>query len=370
MKKYFLYELKKSIIPFLIIAFAGIIMYAVPLAMENGKFSYYDLYYIGYLMFVLGAACAIMPIWMFSYKMEKRSTDLYYSLPMTKTKQLAVRYIVGFITIIAAYTAAYLLGFLITAIKYGNEPKLIYYLPLYFANIVPAYIIYSMASFAFTRANSVADGIIFIIFAALVVFMVVLLLSTFTKYGVEINREYYDDEGNTYTSTYTVTRNYLYYGKFFPFTMLDEITSVFQGLIYGHDLHTSTPFSDMSDPEAINLAVSFAIYPAISIGCTVGLFMTEHNCKAENCNQVSDSIFGYKTMLPLFLLTVCALFGKEWLFEPETLMLLFIVIAAAYALAALYKKSIKIGWKYAVVLLCAIVIGLICSVITDGIYWN
>lgn len=368
MKKYFLYELKKSLIPFIIIAFAGIIVYPVPLATASGYFRNATLDYIGYLMFVLAAACVVIPVYIFSYKMKRRSTDLYYSLPMTKTKQLTVRYISGFITIIAAYTIAYLLGFIITVIKYRSEPNLIYYLPLYFAVIIPSYIIYSISSFAFTRANSVLDGIIFIAFAMLVLFMLVLFISTFTKYTKTIYYTRDNGEGGFDTYSDVRTINNVYYYKFFPFTLLDEITCVFQYLICGYSLEASTPFSNMSDPEAINIAVSFAVYPAISIACTAGLFMTERGCKAENCNQISESVFGYKTMLPLFLLVICSLFGKEWLTESATIMLLAIVIAATYALAALYKKTFKIGWKYAVMLLCAAVIGVVCGLISGGLY--
>lgn len=366
MKKYFVYELKRCLIPFIIIAFLGILFCTFPVALSEGSYSR-CMDYLGYLSFVLGGACMIMPIWLFSYKMGKRSTDLFYSLPLTRTKQLLVHFITGFITIIAAYTIAYWLSFMMYAIKFGTNIELIYFLPLYFSVIIPAYVIYAISCFAFTRANSVFDGVVFIIFAMLAVFAVVAVISTFTSYEVTHTNEWTTDEGILKSYTYTNTENYIYYTAFFPFYALDLVTTIFEGLISNYSLSRVSPLAEGLS-EAVSISVSMGLFTVLAGLATAVMILTEHKCKAENCNQVSESVFGYKVMIPLALFAIYAVLGKYWLDDIETVVLHLIVLASAYGLTAIYKKSFKIGWKPAIAIVCSAVLGTALSFITPGLF--
>ena len=367
MKKYFTYLLKKNLIPLACFTLLFLLAYVVPIATNsysywntNQDYEYYHATYIydGNLLAVLGLLSVFIPIYLLSYKMNKRSVDMHYSLPLSKTKILVANYLTGLVLLYASYTVTYLIGFVAIALKV-RRLHLIYYLYLYLASIIPAFILYTFTAFIFTRANTVIDGIISVVGA-----MCVLALAVAAFNEV------------IYTSSW-YTRGIKGY-DFFAFAPLIHVGNFFDNAIkYGSGdiwFNTYTIYPD--DPVYSNhlyqreLAASVCqlvgdvLWFMIAIAATVGLFSSEKNSKAENCGQVSESAFCYKTQLPiyaaLFTIMFLAISGDVW-------VTLLALVFGIYVLSIIYKRTVKIGWKHAVVLGSCIVGAMILYVIIDAI---
>ena len=336
MRKYFVQLLKKNLLPLACLTLLCVIVYVVPIAAEN--YYYWNTYtthvnlYYEYLAVALGCLSVLIPIYLFSYKMNKRSVDMYYSLPISRTKILVANFLVGLIMLYVSYTIAYLLGFMVIAARVQHL-YLVYYLPLYFASLIPAFILYAVAAFVYTRANTVIDGIISVIG---VLFLLTMLFSAYDTIlrGYDVVSEVLDGE------------------KFLPFGALLQanayigrgLTTNKVGLWFSERRinHTGYRAELLSD---IYELMGDILWLLLAVAATVALIVTEKNCKAENCGQTSESIFSFKVLIPAYtaLLTILTLDNEEY-------TLLFVVLFAAFVLSVIYKRKINIGWKFAVVL--------------------
>lgn len=86
-----------------------------------------------------------------------------------------------------------------------------------------------------------------------------------------------------------------------------------------------------------------------------GFFYSEKYSKAENCGQLSESLFGYKTIIPihavgLYLFVVITEDGAAiWMSAA--------LFVAAYSLEALYRRTLKTGWRNLIVIVvCAVTV--------------
>ncbi|MCD8371955.1 MAG: hypothetical protein LUD27_01485 [Clostridia bacterium] len=361
MKKYSVYQLKKALLPFAVMAFAGLVLYFIPLTVMPDGYNFStrveNLSY--FLMAGAIAACMLMPIWSFRYKMNRRSADLYYSLPIKRLHLIIIHYLSGFAAIIAAYTAIFWLGFIVIAAKSASDGlnfSLINMLWLYLVSVVFIYAIYSLYSFAYTRANNVIDGIVFMIFATFAVTVIALLLST-VIWSKQLVEYIYPDGEITYrdSSVYYVSTEY-----YMPFMPLSVLTEHFTCLT----LNESSWYFDFSNDttyraiDNVNIIISIAVYLLLSAACSAGLILLEKRNKSENCEQNSDSLFGYKVMIPLYEFTLCAciVYGSE-------ILILLITIAAGYFVTAIWKRSLKIGWKAFIVLDVSVAVGILAGVL-------
>lgn len=255
--------------------------------------------------------------------MKKRSVDLYYALPLTHTKILLVNFLVGIIELYFIYTVAYWLGAISVILNIKESIKPIYYIPQYFATLLPLYFIYAITSFIYTRANSAGDGFAFSIlwfFAAslIMLFLVVILPSE---------------------------PAFLYPGYYLPSAPLDAATTYFQYLIAG---------DSPGGPYTIFALPGFLYTALLAAGSTAGLFLTDKNTKAENAGQISDSWFGYKVMIPIY--TVCLISMTIYLGAVNFLTVLIII--AMFVLTATFKRSMKIGKTQSIIFIASVLAGI------------
>ena len=331
MKKYFVHEVKKNAYVLGALVLVMIILYVTPLLISSPEELEHDTLHIGTLSAYAGILAVCVPVWLTQYKMKKRSIDLYYALPLTHTKILAVRYLLGLIAVFAPYTVAYWLGAFVVMAKINYAIYAVWYLPLYFSALIPIYIIYSISAFVYTRANRDIDGFMFLIFwffaLALVVFAFELL-----------------------------TRADNFYAQYFiPFEPLDVATDYFQGRIYYPEYEIY-----WSAGKKVCMALGFCITALLSAGATFGLFYTEKFAKAENAGQLSESWFGYKVMLPLYTVCLTSLCEADFYFS----VFIFLLIATGMFFAnVLYKRTIKIGKKQALIFALSLFAGIILSII-------
>lgn len=370
MRNYFKYEVKKSLPQFLILFVLFFVIYVIPTATTNfgNWWQYQDNeaeFGLEILSFGLIASCLIVPIFKFEYKMKKRSVDLFYSLPISRTKVFAVNFIVGFLEIIAAFTVAYAIGVVISIFRIENIYPW-WYLVLYFASIIPCFMIYSFVTFFFIKGNTTIDGILFVL-------MALISLAVFVSFIA----------GNFTSDIYG------YGSNFFVFTPLVKIVGALQNKV-GWDTNAKPLFNFNVDQmivyimddsvegyheaivadysnvkESVCLIVSSILFVAISIACTISMFKTEKNVKAENCVQISESWFGYKTFIPFY--AFMAIENAALYFEELSIILLAVYTFIFYLANVVYKRSFKIGKKQviiiAVVTVVAVIFGFVMSIL-------
>lgn len=356
MRKYFTYLLKKNLITLACLTLFAMLMYVLPISLIN--YSYwndyppfvYDVHYAYYeptlfygsISLVLACFSVFIPMYMFSYKMNKRSVDMYYSLPINKTNTLTANFLVGLILVYVPYTITYLLGFIAVAVKV-KWLYLGYYIPLYFASLIPAFIMYAISSFIFTRANTTIDGFLSVFGSFLLPALIALTISRLV---------YNFDFGDLISGE-----------QFFPFTPLMRINSSFgHAIITGQvDGWFEGTYRDSWDTWEL---ISGILWTLVAVAFTVGLITSEKNSKAENCGQISESIFCYKVQVPVYvaMATIIAMS-----LEALEILLLSVIAFFAFLMGIAYKRTIKIGWKFTIVLALCMVGGILLYVIPTAI---
>lgn len=330
MKKYFNYELKKNLYVIGVITLVMTIIHVTPLLIMRPSEIDGSYFNIPMLSVCAGIVAVMVPMWLMEYKMKRRSVDLYYALPLSHTKIIAVKFLFGLIAVFTSYTVTFWLGALVMIAKINYAINAVWFIPFYFASLIPIYIIYSVSAFIYTRANRGIDGFMFLVFWFFALALVVYALQ------VSVNEDIY--------SSY-----------FLPFKPLADVTFYFQSRIDNH--HGSTIWR----PDNVAaMSIGFVIFALMSIGSTLGLLFSERKAKAENVGQISDSWFGYKVMLPLYavcLTSVCVL--ESYL----SLFLIILIATVIFFVYVLYKRSIKIGKNQAIVFCVALLVGILLSVI-------
>lgn len=327
MIKYFKYELRKNAYTLGCITLILTIFYLLPLlTMYREDFASYN--NLAEISVIGGLLALAVPCRIFKYRTTRRSVDLYYALPLSHTKIFITKYLFGLVMVYLPYTVAYWFGALVAIAKAGNIINAIWYVPQYFASIIPIYCIYALTAFAFTRANTAKDGVMFVLFWAFAVGMVVLVIL---------------DLFADFSSFY-----YPYY--FLPYAPLDTVTTFFMRKI-SERLY--------SEPNYAVMAIGFTLTTLMAAGSTVWVILTEKRTKGENAGQISESWFGYRVMIPFY--TVCILA----MIPLQSFMYIFVilVIIGAYLLTSYYRRTLKISKNQIIILGASILAGIILSLI-------
>lgn len=352
MKKYFLYELKKKAYLIICLSIIVTLIYACVLLTtrlygNSNKIYQFDVN-LDTINVLSVALAVIAPVIQFSYRMKRRSVDMYYSLPLSHYKIFTVKYLVGLIMVFAPYLSAYLIGALIMLIKTANRIFYgVYYIPHFFLTLPVIFLMYSLATFAFTRANNFIDGVIFIAFWALIWVLVAEFLGNFIYYTCHRTiGEYF----------YTQTFSRIYSGYYSFYSPLENLKDYFQAKLVGD----TYGISDNGYNVAANMAAGYTLITATAVFGAVWTFVSEKYTKSENAGQISESYFGYKVMIPLYTVLTLCLYD---LARTETYIFDVLIIVGFLLLTALYRRTVRIGLKHTLIFIGSVILGLIFSVI-------
>lgn len=323
MKKYFVYELKKSLFVMLALAVIATAVYVISVVTQvdsiiNFNKRYFDISWI----VACGVAVSVfVPVWKLRYLMKKRSVDLYYSLPLSHARILAVKFTVGLIVVFSSFTAAFWIGSFTAMATLGEYLNCTIYIPFYFSLIIPIAVIYALTAFIFTRANRFIDGIMFVIMTGMSLGLVAEVISYFTS----------------------ASRFYIHSAYFTPFGALSLIVTYV----------TCNIFKNISGTAVVSTIdwVGLSLIVSLGVAAGIGLFFTERRAKAENCEQISESYFGYKVMIPLYAFSLALLSARG------SYVLAALVAAAAYAVCVLYKRTPKVDWVFTLIVYIAFMAG-------------
>lgn len=337
MKKLLRYEFRRILLPLCIFAAVATILFtAAALSAEFIQISYKLDEYSGALQpvekagntllyipaLLLGLLCTAVPAMQFSYRMKKRSVDLWYSLPVTRCALTFARTLSGLVLVLAPYTIAYWCGFTAIALK-ENLFHLEQYVYLFFASIPIAILLFGTNSFLFTRANTVGDGILFLVAWAFLLAVPFAYVSTYF-----------------YSAVPRAINNITNFISYAPLAWL----------FVGFDSAVRTG----NAASIHDAALLYSLWAALGIAAYVGLFRTAKSHPAENAGQISASWFGYRTFIPVYLFfsAGCSL-GTDVLFGPASSGMVFgtdasVLVTLAMIFAAgligyfIYRRSFRI----------------------------
>ena len=339
MKKYFLYELKKNAFAICFLAVFAIAEYTIPLMSQKAEYLKFNNNF-AQISFTAGFIACMVPVWVFNYRMKRRSVDLYFSLPLSHTKILTVKYLIGLIAVFLPYTLAFWLGSFVIMYKLHGIYNLAYIPALYACSLLPIFCLYTLVSFIYTRANKPVDGLVFVIMWMFAGWLLINFLDRFTGYSSTVfHPEYY---------TF--------------FSPLSETTRHFNGLISGGDSFYYNNLPTLS--EEINMGIAYSITGLLSVAATAGIFLCENHTKAENAGQISESLYGYRVLIPLYAFILMSGINFSY---PDEIFFVVLLCLGVYLLSVLYKRTAKIGRIHFISCVSALAAGLIFSAILSFI---
>ena len=325
MKKYFTYELKRNLLPLAVFTAIACLICAISGATSRIASSWDGTVravnsVINTPTVILCILCTLVPIMQFSYRMEGRSSDLWLSLPVKREKQVLVRLLAGLLLAFIPYTAAYWVQFFILLCR-ENAFDLVHYLSFYAASLPLGALLFGVNSFVYSRANTVWDGLAFLLGWSFLLAMPFLYL---------------------YTYLYPFWK-YVSADAFITYAPLGYAAQWFDGLICG-------------DAEVFTeAAYLFPVAAATGLASYAGLFLYTGRDKAENAGQISDSPWGYKTLLPLYVFFFAACNSPDngslfWVLSA-------LILVLGFALYVLYRRSFRLQKQDILLLLLAFAAG-------------
>ncbi|MBQ1258807.1 MAG: ABC-2 transporter permease [Clostridia bacterium] len=295
--KYMLYRLKSSAIRTLILTLiASVFVFVLcietisVLRYENGR--YYQNSATDSAGVVMLALSVLLPI-LETYSLKDGKTlDVVFSLPIKRRSIAAAHYLSGIIQLIFISLAAFLTANFTTLIAGRNGYfATVHMIPMFFVTLLFSLCIYSFVIFIFGKANTLGDGIVFVAgFYGAVCFILEKASSLF--------------ETRIFISYFS--RNILHTDDIVEsfsliVVMLAEILEFFDGKVDAYifnDYYKSTTTLEFFNNS--ELLTTLIIWLVIGILCTVGYIFTVSRYRAEKAGDISDSVFGYRFIIPAF----------------------------------------------------------------------
>lgn len=330
MKKYFLYELKQARWQLVIISAIFTIVCAtiagvIPMQMEWEDYSgaiqvtkYSPISWLPVVMLTI--MCYVAPAMSYSFKMDKRSVDCYYALPLKKTKLYFIKTMVGLLRVLIPFTAAFWTMFLVYMVRPDNPYQMAWFVPAYFGALFFGVCLYGYNAFAFTRANSTPDGIVFMI-----VYSFVMVLVAFVSF--------------------TLSKGELFHAKY-----LLNFVAQWDGIFYAIYMEEM-----MLGQSIMNMEMNFMNFLMPLLRGAAGyalLFSLLRYEKAEDSQQVCESWFGYKTLIPICATTIIGLvIGLLIEVSLTVSVILFVMMSVvAFVLTIVWRRKFTFGGKGWIVL--------------------
>lgn len=303
----------------------------------------------------------MLPITEFSFFKKRRNLDCVYGLPITRREMGVVHYLTGLICLIVPYTCAYFLNFLLL-LRY---PEGFCYPPVlgyYFLSLLMGICAYSVNVFVFNQANSKGDGIWFMIFWAFIFLSLSSTWNSITKTycmdGLNWSDEGYAQAEEIWSQKWEIHHN----DMGISWAALSEIQMIYSEVIEKADGATLASF--WGDPWHVIWLVFWIV---LGIGSVVGFVHTFGKRRTEKTEEVSDSWFGFKVMIPLYaILSVLSSVGSGAIF----IMILSFVGYLIYRKGFHLKKSdwIVLAILFVVcILLSIVIVGGIIAALGDKI---
>ena len=253
----------------------------------------------------------VLPVMEFSFFKKRRNLDCAYALPISRRCMGAVHYLFGAMTLLGTFTLSYLLNFALLLTRgatYFNFPPMIAH---YFLCVLLGLALYSIMVFAFNEANTKGDGIWFMLLWTFVVALVVLAVEELV-------------------SSYSF---FSYEGCAIPWGVIDALTTTYQYIVEMEDLSFAYFWQK---PECF---VWLFVWCAVGIAAAFGFFLSFGKRRMERTEEISDSFFGFRTLIPVYAVAGMICFGSIEAILWVIIEILALLGYTIYRRGFHYKKS-------------------------------
>lgn len=247
----------------------------------------------------------IIPVMEFSFFKKRINLDCAYSMPISRKAMGAVHYLVGLLMIVLGYSASYLTNFVMLLSRgpgWFDFASMIWH---YMFCLAIGVAVYSFLVFVFNEANTRGDGIWFMI---LYTFIFNFGLCT-VAYITDIKAK--DALGAL------------------PFYVLTSINKEFQSFVELNQIDRTT-FSG-SETQI----TWFVFWIVIGIASAVAFFLTFGKRRMEKTEEISNSYFGFRTLIPIY-----ALIGMIYLNASSHVVVWVIVELLTFIGYAIYRRGL------------------------------
>lgn len=320
MRKLLKYELKHRILN--ITALSLIFSIIVVSVMLNYDASLQEFAPLSLISISMAFLSIVVPIIEFRFKMSKSHIDTLYSMPIKRSKIHLVRTISGLFEIIIPYIISYLI-FFIWIISITNKFYIVYFVEFFFIILLISLITYFIIIFAFTRANNLIDGLIFILMYAVTLEFLLNLVVHFTD--------------SIHSWNYLLCSPFIFICHIFN---EKSIGNYVDGYTIG------------------NCVASISIYFVLAIIFTIIYYKKIYKESPENISLKSDSLWGYKVLIPA-LVTLISIYTLSW----GLIVIYILVFVGGYLLYAIYTRTFRINRYNLMILIGSYILGTIIGVL-------
>ena len=328
--KYFKNNYKKMYMPTLFLTIVGIIIYTlIPLFSSTYDNSSWNMINIEGLSIYLLVISVFVPIYEYKVLKSKRGADLYYSLPLSKSRLNLQIYLKGLIQIVVSFIAVFILTTLVYIIKdYGLN--YFYLFLLFITSLIGVISLYSFNVFIFSKANNIIDGIIFVGIYLVISLLVLFSLDVIFAFNIKFK-----------------------WIQFSPLNLIFGNNSYFENKLKYIEVNFFLSFMDY---------FMFIFWSLLSLSLGALSILDNKNTKPENLMEKSNTYFGYTTLVPIITFTLVNISGLT-LDESFSIVILLIILFAAYVLYVIYERSFKIEPKNILITLGVAILAIILNVI-------
>ena len=291
--RFLCYKLKSSALRTLSFTVVAILIDLIGIvgcvANTDPKFNKSGLYMLATILCVVAS---VVPIFELAGLKNRRNLDTLYSFPIERNKMALVYYVSGFAQVMLIYTATFLVHYIYYVVQ-TDCFALVYMLPYYLLSLLLALVIYSVYVFVFTQANTVVDGVVL---CALWIFFLWAVSNVVLDFLF-------------YTRMMTYNKIWLASSWGILYTPMNNLTVLYQDLI-----EINRPESwDGSVKQIMEHFYLFFGWGAAGIAAVVGYFTSFAKKGAEKAGELSNSWFGYRTLLPIYGCCLLYTLGPDWI---------------------------------------------------------
>jgi len=284
------------------------------------------------LALLLGVLCTVVPMLETAGFKNRRNLDTLYFFPLKRWKMALAHYVSGFIQVLMIYTVAFAAAHIYLAVK--TDYFALYYMPAYyFASVAIGLAMYSFFIFIFGEANTETDGVVF---SVMWIFAILLSMSALSTCLANLM----GSKADPFTE---FIGNMAVWGL--PYAPINNLTEIFQNLI---ETNREVSYHAVSAARYLRQWYMFLVWGGIGLASAVGYFFSFVRKAAHKAGEISDSIFGYRLLIPLY--------GYSLLLMVGTVDMLTIPIFGAMLIGyIIYRRGVKLKASDLVVTACGIV---------------
>ena len=287
----------------------------------------------GIISVFIGIAAVLFPM-LETYQLKQRRTlDLVFALPVTKT-QLAVAHFLSGLCQMATVSVVTCISTMVAlaaknadVIRAGNTPFAVgWIIPYFLVAFLGGVCFYSIATFLFSQGNTVGDGLVFTFGIpggfALVCFYIGELIADYYALDQKIEA-FLGGMIQTFSNCFLLLFEPCEYYKY----LIEPARFDYSGNI---------GYKAMSRVEIITCV----LWILFGIAAFFGFVHHVKSYRAEKAGGISDSFFGYRVLIPLYGCILIAMNGLNI----DGVFLTFVLVAMVVAYFV-YRRSFRI--KYA-----------------------